>query len=79
MSKTAATKAMGLYLHGCDGDFNTSPNWFERSGFKVFAPVITAALLSNMPPTGRLSFLQDVGMAASTRSTIQDIPHAADP
>jgi hypothetical protein len=43
VSNTAATKGVMLFLHGCDGGFNTSPAsdwhyWLERSGFKVFAP-----------------------------------------
>jgi hypothetical protein len=43
VSKTAPANGIVLYLHGCDGGFNTSPavdwfDWLERSGFKVFAP-----------------------------------------
>jgi len=43
VSKSPANKGIVLYLHGCDGGFNTSPaadwhDWLERSGFKVFAP-----------------------------------------
>ena len=43
VSKTAPANGIVLYLHGCDGSFNTSPavdwyDWLERSGFKVFAP-----------------------------------------
>jgi dienelactone hydrolase len=43
VSKNSASKGIVVYLHGCDGSFNTSPatdwhDWLERSGFKIFAP-----------------------------------------
>ena len=43
VSRNSAINGVILFLHGCDGGSNTSPfvdwyDWFERSGFKVYAP-----------------------------------------
>jgi hypothetical protein len=55
VSKNSASKGIVVYLHGCDGSFNTSPaadwhDWLERSGFKVFAPKIALPRIDHRPP-----------------------------